>query len=315
MALRSCRRSRRAPQLEIIGEVRAGERFAGGSARPGGRDHDRRAHPRRGRTRWSWWNTRGARAPVSSSIAPPSPHQFINPRAAKRTAGDIRAASRQAARLYRCRAAGGIRTRRRRGVPRGRSRRSSPPATKSWRSMICPGISNSQFQCLVAGRPGVRAPEASRKSCPWPAIPCEHTREMIAAGPRVRPAAALGRRLRGEIRRGGRSAGRIRRGVLLRPRPDPAGPAAGVRPRRGKFFFGLPGNPASDHGHVRNFRARRGGTARRAGGDSAAHALGPSDARFSASRRPDALPAGPLERRWRGSDAGGVARARAMFPP
>jgi molybdopterin molybdotransferase len=31
----------------------------------------------------------------------------------------------------------------------------------------------------------------------------------------------------------------------FRPRADPARPAAGLRARAGKFFFGLPGNPSS----------------------------------------------------------------------
>ena len=40
-------------QLEIIGEVRAGERFAGQVGRgAGGRDHDRRAHSRPAPTPW-----------------------------------------------------------------------------------------------------------------------------------------------------------------------------------------------------------------------------------------------------------------------
>ena len=96
--------------------------------------------------------------------------------------------------------------------------------------------------------------------------------------------------------------------ILFRPRADPAGPAAGLRPRRRKVLLRPAGQSLVHHGDVRDLRARRAGTARRAGGDRAAHALRAPDARIPPPHRPDALSAGAPERRWRRGDAGGVAR-------
>ena len=142
-------------ELEVIGEVRAGERFAGEvGPRPGGRDHDRRAHSGGRRRGGDGGSTRGAATAACASTAPREPHQFINPRGCEAAAHEVVLRRRQAPGLHRHRHAGGVRPGAREGLPRSASAISATGDEIVEVDETPAEFPDSQFQRVLAGGAG-----------------------------------------------------------------------------------------------------------------------------------------------------------------
>ena len=242
--------------------------------------------------------------PSTRAGARPSPGRWRSPRGRAWTTAAWRAGG------VRLRAGGRFRqTRGGHSGHRGRNRRGGRDAAR---------VPDSQFERLVAGGAGGARRRRAAHVAHRAGQPGAHAR-ADRSGIEADLLLISGGVSAGKYDVVEQRTGRPGRRVLLRPRADPAGPAAGVRARPRQVLLRSAGQPGLHHGHLRTLRARRAGTARRAAGNRPEDAVRAADARVPAPSRRDALSAGAVERgrqpRLRRSPGAAPATSRRWRAP